>query len=806
MTGCSPQAGIDLVSPPLSPSLRELLERPDAERRIGPFLLVRQLGRGGFAPVWFAREVYEGMEVRPAAVKLFAIPPRGAPGAAAQREQIIREARALCQVEHPNVVRFFTLIHDDARDIAGLAMEHVAGEALDRRLDRGKLGSKEALEVGIAMASALAAVHGAGLVHRDVKPANVVDAGGVFKLIDFGIAAAGAEARLEAAPTRAAEAPLKRVMLDDLPLEVLGTNMSMLLEAMTSDVGSSGGSGGLAVLSSGTVGYMDPEGVTEGAAAAPASDLYSLGALLFECLTGKLPAVAAMPEGGGMKGEVLDGRAEAPPVASLEPGVPNALAKLVDVMLKPRRADRPASAKAVRDELTRIRRELASPMSAMRAASDRGDGAREERESTREAGANAGAGVAGAPDGSRDPGQGSRRSRIARIGALAALIGVVVAGSVIGVRRATQPSVCSMGDGKGCAEQCDRGEVRSCYHLGVMTQNGAGASKDEARAADLFLRACDGGVAIACLELGLMFEREIGVTRDYARAAELYKRGCDAGEAQSCNLLGILYNQGRGVAVDMARAAELYARSCDGGYPSACGNLGIMYERGEGVVAADAVRARELYERACGLGSTSACGALAFACDYGIGGPKDEARAAELYKKACDGGFPPSCHGLATLLEQGRGVQKDEARAAELYKKACDAKTPTSCAMLGKLHLRGGGVPKDALKAFSFFQRACDGGERFGCVALAGMFAEGVAVAKDEARAAALYKQACDGGDAAACSQLDASGALAPVPSPSASPAPGRPVPHPAPAIPVPMPAPASPPPSPSPIFSMDSE
>src|SRR5213078_749381 len=93
-----------------------------------------------------------------------------------------------------------------------------------------KLDVEQTLDVGIAVASALAAVHRAGLVHRDVKPPNVVESGGVHKLIDFGIASA--DARGEGDASERAARP-RRVVLDDLPLEVLGTKMSMLAAAYT---------------------------------------------------------------------------------------------------------------------------------------------------------------------------------------------------------------------------------------------------------------------------------------------------------------------------------------------------------------------------------------------------------------------------------------------------------------------------------------------------------------------------------------------------------------------------------------------
>jgi serine/threonine protein kinase len=352
----------------LALSIKSLLERPDAERRLGPFVLVSALGRGGFAPVWLAREIYGATELRTAAVKLFSLDPAGAgeddarvsgPSSAAARDRIVEEARSLCQVEHPSVVRFYALPIDEARGVMGLAMEYVAGTSLDKRLDADKrLSIGETLAVGIAIASALSAVHRAGLVHRDVKPGNVIDSAGIHKLIDFGIAAADA---VGARKPRENRKP-RIVMLDDLPLEIVGTKMSAIEGALTqvSSAGSSTSSDPSSLgVRCGTVGYIDPVVVSTGVPATPSSDLYALGAMLFECITGKVPAAARMPDGRGLKGEVLDGRLAAPPLLEVVPEAPPALARLIDALLAPERRERPTSAEWVAIRLEQVRHELA---------------------------------------------------------------------------------------------------------------------------------------------------------------------------------------------------------------------------------------------------------------------------------------------------------------------------------------------------------------------------------------------------------------------------------------------------------------
>lgn len=332
-------------------ALSEHLERSGI-RQIGPFRLDRELGKGGFAPVFLAKELYGGIELRTVAVKLFAIDgvrsgtrnliPSGDTAARQARDRVIDEARALCRVDHPNVVRFHQLASDPTETLFALAMEHVTGTTLGDRLRREtKLSVADTIAVGVAVASALAAVHGVGLVHRDVKPANIVEHNGVYKLIDFGIAS-------QAASTRTKKTRVQ--VVDDLPLG--GDEDASAVTSYT--VGDEPGE----LSAAGTLGYMDPVCIAEQTAATAASDLYALGATLFECVTGSLPArAAATLRGlGGLRGDVIDGRVAPPAVKSVEPTVSTGLARLIDSLLDASRSARPQSAARVSAELERLRR------------------------------------------------------------------------------------------------------------------------------------------------------------------------------------------------------------------------------------------------------------------------------------------------------------------------------------------------------------------------------------------------------------------------------------------------------------------
>jgi hypothetical protein len=284
-----------------SPRIRDFLAAPDDARRIGPYRCKELLDKAGSAPVYRAVEEHGGLSLREVAVKLFDI--GQAPGGGADggwQARVVEEARALCRVQHPNVIRFHTLATDPKRGLMGLVMEFGDGISLDRELADLPLGDARrvalALEIGLDIASALAAAHEAGVVHCNVKPSNIMFTNGTHKLLNFGLAAS----------------------LDNPEAKRPST---------------------------GTLGYVDPICAKTNAAPTASSDLYSLGATLYECLAGTVPALVG----------------DAPParLKDLAPFTPSDLAKLVDALVSPARADRPRSADVVVSALERIRSALA---------------------------------------------------------------------------------------------------------------------------------------------------------------------------------------------------------------------------------------------------------------------------------------------------------------------------------------------------------------------------------------------------------------------------------------------------------------
>ena len=199
----------------------------------GRYRLERRLGSGSTAAVWQARDLELGRAV---ALKLL-LGSHVAPELAARFE---REATILGRLSHPNLVSVLGTGTHEGRPY--LVMELVDGESLQHILRRGPMNVDEAVELVAEIASGLGAAHAAGVVHRDVKPANILHAAsGAPRLVDFGIARA-----------------------DDMT-SITGTNFVI-----------------------GTAFYLSPE-QARGETPGPASDVYSLGCVLFEALTGQPP-------------------------------------------------------------------------------------------------------------------------------------------------------------------------------------------------------------------------------------------------------------------------------------------------------------------------------------------------------------------------------------------------------------------------------------------------------------------------------------------------------------------------------------
>ena len=213
--------------------------------KLGPHEVVSPLGAGGMGEVWRARDTRLGRDV---AIKV--LPPHLAATPDA-RVRLEREAKAIAALNHPNICTLFDVGREGDTDY--LVMELVEGETLAQRLQKGALPTAEVLRYGAQIADALDKAHRQGLVHRDLKPGNVMLTKSGAKLMDFGLARA---IGIGAAPGQLTTA----------------ATMTTPLTAQGSIVG--------------TFQYMAPEQL-EGGEADARSDIFALGAVLYEMATGK---------------------------------------------------------------------------------------------------------------------------------------------------------------------------------------------------------------------------------------------------------------------------------------------------------------------------------------------------------------------------------------------------------------------------------------------------------------------------------------------------------------------------------------
>jgi serine/threonine-protein kinase len=268
---------------------------PAVQQALGDlFQVERELGRGGGARVFLARD-QQGRQV---ALKV--LHPELLVTVAAER--FLREVRLAGKLDHPNIA---SLIDSGERDwVVYYTMQYVEGPTLRQALDRVRqLPVADAVEVGNQLLGALGHAHAHGIVHRDVKPENVIISRGRVMLVDFGIA---------------------RAILASAHENLTRSGMAL-----------------------GTCTYMSPEQIRGERAIDHRADVYSMGSLLFECLVGRPPfqhKVEAL-----VLQKVLT--EAAPPVQSLRPDVPAGLAAAIERALRKEPEERWPTAEAMRDAL-----------------------------------------------------------------------------------------------------------------------------------------------------------------------------------------------------------------------------------------------------------------------------------------------------------------------------------------------------------------------------------------------------------------------------------------------------------------------
>ncbi len=257
--------------------------------RLGPYEVLSPLGAGGMGEVYLARDNRLGRDV---AVKILPDHLTEKPEA---RQRFEREARAISSLQHPHICTLYDIGHQDGTDF--LVMEYLEGETLAKRLERGPLATAELLRIGIEISDALMKAHQRGILHRDLKPGNIMLTKAGAKLMDFGLAKETTDG------------------------ETSNTELTRSLHRRPEPVTAQG-----TIL--GTFQYMAPEQI-EGGAADARSDIFSLGAVLYEMATGQ--AAFKGKTTASVIAAILE--REPPPISTIQPMTPPALDRTVKTCL-----------------------------------------------------------------------------------------------------------------------------------------------------------------------------------------------------------------------------------------------------------------------------------------------------------------------------------------------------------------------------------------------------------------------------------------------------------------------------------------
>ncbi len=281
-------------------------------RTLAHYKIVDKLGSGGMGEVYLAEDTELGRKI---ALKV--LPPDLAESEE-RRERFRREAKALAALNHPNIVTVFSV--EEAEGVHFITMELVLGEALSKSIPKNGLPLNEFFKIAIPLADGVSSAHQRGVVHRDLKPDNLMrDDEGRLKILDFGLA----KWRQEVAGPERSELPTQ-----------LQTREGVIV---------------------GTVAYMSPE-QAEGKSVDKRSDNFSLGIVLFELVTGERPFRGDSP--AAVLSSIL--RQDPPPVSDFAPNKPRQLARIIRKCLAKEPARRYQNALDIRNDLEALKEELDS--------------------------------------------------------------------------------------------------------------------------------------------------------------------------------------------------------------------------------------------------------------------------------------------------------------------------------------------------------------------------------------------------------------------------------------------------------------
>ncbi len=559
------------------------------------------------------------------------------------RERFRREAQFMARLNHPNIVRLIR--YEESGNRLLLVLEYIEGINLEEYITnhRGPIPEEEAKALFCQLLDAFAYAHANDVIHRDIKPSNIIITGGnQVKVIDFGIAKiAGGESGILRTKT--------------------GTRI-------------------------GTVAYMSPEQV-RGHVVDWQTDIYSLGVLLHQMLTGKAPYNLATESEFDVQTMIVKERL--PRMRDIYEYISNEMQAIVD---KATAKEKSARYGSCNEFIQAIKGNVPPPPV--------------------------------------PPWWKTLDKRV--------VAGVGVALLFLFTLLAFLNS--------GLPEQWKKQDAAKKYEQGKSLYDAGNYADAKA----LFETAAGNGNANAQFCLGSMYDSGQGVTLNYTEAIKWYRLAGARGSVDAQNNLGEIYYLGKDGTVNYAEAMRWYRSAAERGNMNAQFRLGYMYENSEGV-SQNYAEAVKWYRLAGAQGSTDGQNSLGEIYYYGKGGTVDFAEAVKWYRPAAESGNMNAQYSLGYMYEIGQGVVRNYAEAVRLFRLSADQDLAVAQCWLGYMYDSGKGVTQDYTQANNWYRRAADQDEATAQNNLGRNYEYGQGVTANRALAKEWYQKSCNNGNEDGC-------------------------------------------------------
>lgn len=671
----------DKISKSVSEGTPDIQERKtEPPFRVGVYEVIELIGRGGMGEVYLA---WHTLLKRKAAIKFIR-------RAGMQNSQAVetfqREIAAAGKLQHPNIVTAHDAGQYNSQPF--LVMEYLQGQTIKEKIQTdGAVSISQACDIIIQAAEGLAYAHKKGLIHRDVKPANLWSApGGAVKVLDLGLA----------------------VFQNETMFQVVHV--------------------------AGTPDFMSPEQCQANTIIDSRSDIYSLGCVFFYILTGQTPFEKSkfLTIQEKINAYVFN---EFPAIKTIRKDVPARLQKIIEKMTAKTPGNRYASMNAVIEDIKRFQTQRQNrgtnlltlffftfiAVSAIAYIYFYKSGKPEEKhvvsisENAMEIEQATPENIKAKPESvevktiQQDvPSNAKENNPISAMTAeqqaeYDASCARESFQNAMELRQVSQSESTQRGVFNYLLTSAELGYPPAQTQVGLCYQTGEGVEKNREESVKWISKAAENKDPLGLALLGYMYDDGVGVKQDLKKAVDLINESAELGLSESQFYMALAYDQGRGVKKNTQSVLYWLEKAANQNHLKSCYWLGLIYETGDGV-AVDNNQAQRWYLKAASLGNLEAQRSMA----RRFYEKEKYAQAFDWFKKAALQNDAHSVFMIGVLLQEGRGVPKNLKKGFDFILKAARMGDKEAMSFAGQCYQEGLGVEKNANKSVFWLQKAED--------------------------------------------------------------------------------------------------